>query len=268
MNRNTINAIYTQLRDEGLVIMQKGRGTTVADSTIVASFRSRQQALYDYAQAMITEAQLRSLPPDELLLAAFAYRQLFATRSQPSSRVLFVECREHDHIFYRKEVERITKKDVTITFLDDRDVILSAMREAEDIVTTLNHAEEVKALASLCDKSVITIGATIGTSALLEIARLDAKSTVGFVCLGKRGGEWMAQRVQEAGISQIHSLPVGVDHASDLRQLVQTADHLYASAAVYEQVQALAPDKTRLYPMVLEHSSQSLLQDVSGRLQK
>ncbi|MBW7456203.1 winged helix-turn-helix domain-containing protein, partial [Paenibacillus sepulcri] len=31
LNRNTVNWVYTQLRDEGLVSMQKGKGTQVLD---------------------------------------------------------------------------------------------------------------------------------------------------------------------------------------------------------------------------------------------
>lgn len=261
LNRNTIRAIYNHLREAGLVTMQKGRGTTIAGKSQIDAYCRKQQPLYERAQTITADAQLHSLAFDELLLAAFAYRQLFAAPANTDARVLLVECREHDYLFYKREVERITGKDVAVAFLDDRDAVLAAMREAQVIVTTLNHAEDAKQLAAWHDHSVITIAATLDSATLLEIARLDAASTVGFVCLGKRGGEWMAQRVREAGITQIQSVTIGADQASELDQLVQTADQLYASAAVFEQISTLAPNKTRLYPMVLEQSSQALLRD-------
>jgi DNA-binding transcriptional regulator YhcF (GntR family) len=33
LNRNTVNWVYNQLRDEGLVTIQKGRGTQIADGS-------------------------------------------------------------------------------------------------------------------------------------------------------------------------------------------------------------------------------------------
>jgi len=267
VNRNTVNAVYTQLRDEGLVLMQKGRGTAVASNPQVTAFRIRQQPLYEQARHLLTEASDKGLPLDDLLLACFAYRQLFSLQSKPEPVWLLVECKGHDHLFYRQEVERLFGIQVRIAFLDDPESsVLEAMKEADGIISTLNHADEVKSLAARIDKSVLTIGATLEPAALLQIARLNPQSTVAFVCLGKNGGEWMLRKVAEAGIDHMNSIPVGIGQTDLLQQLIHSADYLYASAAVYEQVQQLAPEKTRLYPMVLEQSSLSLLQDVRASL--
>ncbi|MBH0333819.1 GntR family transcriptional regulator [Brevibacillus sp. RS1.1] len=266
VNRNTINAVYTQLRDEGLVYMQKGRGTSIADKPAITAFRMRQQSLYDHAKTIMTEAQQLPFSLDELMLASIAYGHLFLSRSKKESRWLLVECHEHDHPFYRKKIEEIIGHPIQVAYLENHSDVLSALQDADQIVTTVNHAEEVKELAARYHKSALIIGANAQTSTLLEIARLEAGRAVGFVCLGKKGGEWMAGRVQEAGIEQIQHMTAGFADERSLQQIIHDSDLLYASAAVYDQLLALAPDKTRLYPMLLEQSSEALLKEASNLL--
>ncbi|TQK74162.1 hypothetical protein FB479_102804 [Brevibacillus sp. AG162] len=74
----------------------------------------------------------------------------------------------------------------------------------------------------------------------------------------------MAGRVQEAGIEQIQHMTAGFTNERSLHQIIHDSDLLYASAAVYDQLLALAPDKTRLYPMLLEQSSEALLKEASN----
>ncbi|MFS0557095.1 GntR family transcriptional regulator [Brevibacillus sp. 179-C9.3 HS] len=263
VNRNTINTVYTQLRDEGLVHMQKGRGTSIADKPAISAFRMRQQSLYDHAKTMMTEAQHLPFSLDELMLAAIAYQHLFLSQSTKEARWLLVECHEHDHPFYRTKIEEIIGHPIQVAYLEYDQEILSAIQEADQIVTTVNHADEVKEWAARYNKSVLIIGANAQMSTLLEIARLESGSAVGFVCLGKKGGEWMAKRVQEAGIGQIQHMIAGVADEHSLQQIIHDSDLLYASAAVYDQLLALAPNKTRLYPMQLEQSSEALLKEAS-----
>ncbi|EJL23929.1 GntR family transcriptional regulator [Brevibacillus sp. BC25] len=266
VNRNTINAVYTQLRDEGLVHMQKGRGTSIADKPAITAFRIRQQSLYDHVKTIMTGAQQLPFSLDELMLASIAYGHLFLSQSKKEARWLLVECHEHDHPFYRRKIEEIVGQPIQVAYLENHSDVLSALQDADQIVTTVNHADEVKELTARYHKSVLIIGANAQTSTLLEIARLEAGRAVGFVCLGKKGGEWMAGRVQEAGIEQIQHMTAGFADERSLQQIIHDSDLLYASAAVYDRLLALAPDKTRLYPMLLEQSSEALLKEASNLL--
>ncbi|MNL62104.1 hypothetical protein D3C87_1860950 [compost metagenome] len=97
---------------------------------------------------------------------------------------------------------------------------------------------------------------------LLEIAQQKPGTQVSFVCLGKEGGQWMASRVSEAGINNIKAYPLGIESEPKLHEMVDRSDTVYASSAVFTQVSELAPDKTRLFPMILEKSSENLLQEL------
>ena len=100
------------------------------------------------------------------------------------------------------------------------------------------------------------------TSVLLDIARLTPGSHLSFVCLGKAGAQWMASRVQEAGIDGVRASLAGLDHREDLLQRIEQSDQVYASDAVYEEIQSLAPGKVKLFPMALEKSSVNMLRDM------
>ncbi|WP_051287231.1 GntR family transcriptional regulator [Paenibacillus taiwanensis] len=269
LNRNTINAVYVQLKEEGIVSIQKGKGTEVQHSEQVRKLKQSRGIMYELWHSMSDEACDRQLDVRELAVAGLAYTQLFQLPVRHIPEVLFIECKEHDAPFYEQEIVRITGAHTTTLYLEDiRHSHLSledSLSRAQYVVTTLNHAQEVQAL--LGDKhEVIVLGAAVEFHALLDLSKLQAGTKVGFVCLGLKGGQWMAAKADEAGIDHIVAVPLGMDHPDSLQQFIaqSSSEHsrLYASQAVYRHVQAVAPDLAVHYPMRLEASSESLLQSI------
>ncbi|ULL14986.1 GntR family transcriptional regulator [Paenibacillus sp. H1-7] len=268
LNRNTVNLVYNQLQDEGIVALQKGRGTTVMTNMKTDELQRLRQPMHDLVTTTIQEAGRLGIPLDEFFTAALAYILLHHTKASHPLRFVFIECKEHDHIFYRKEIERVTGADVVSVFLEDLagnpGALAAALEHSHTIVTTLNHADEVKAMLAGLDAKLLVIGATIEMSFLLDVARLEPGSKVSFVCLGNAGGQWMAKRVDAAGITQIEAMSVGLDHPEQLQDNLVHADKVYASAAVLDELKAMAPGKVELYPMVLEQSSEMLLKEAAS----
>ncbi|WP_219838076.1 GntR family transcriptional regulator [Paenibacillus sp. R14(2021)] len=267
LNRNTINWVYSQLRDEGLVTIQKGRGTQVTDGSETQLLRKERQPLQQLLEQTLREAKLLGQEPKPFLKASLAYVLLSEPQPSDQLRILLVECRGHDHPFYRQSIEQAAGGIVTTLFLEDlvgnEQALGAAVQGVHAIVTTLNHAEEVKALFARSERKIWVIGASVDTHLLLEIARLREGAKVAFVCLGKIGGEWMANRVREAGIHQIRSHSMGLDSREQLSLSLQDWDKIYASEAVYTELGLLAPGKVELFPMQLERSSENLLHELS-----
>jgi DNA-binding transcriptional regulator YhcF (GntR family) len=267
LNRNTINWVYKQLRDEGLVTMQKGRGTQVTNGVETEQLRRERLPMERVLTKIIEDVSAEGIDLNAFFIASLAY--ILLRNKQPSEhmRILFVECKGHDHLFYRREIERVTGGDVKTVFLEDLlpegNEMTETFLHSNVLVTTLNHAEEVRKLCSRYDKKVFVIGATVDTALLLEIARLKPDTIVSFVCLGKTGGEWMANRVRDAGITQIRPDVLGLDERERLSNALVRSDKIYASAAVFPELKALVPDKAVLYPMMLEKSSENLLQEIT-----
>ncbi|MFC0330582.1 GntR family transcriptional regulator [Paenibacillus sepulcri] len=267
LNRNTVNWVYTQLRDEGLVSMQKGKGTQVLDGAETEQLRKERAPMRQLLERAIKEAQAEGIKLHDLFVAGLAYSLL--QNEQPSvARILFVECKGHAYTFYRREIEKATGREVQMVFLEDLlSGGLNAIEEAgqaDIIVTTLNQAEEVKAVLAPFDKKVHVIGATAEPSVLLEISRLQPDMEVSFVCLGKKGGEWMARRVNDAGITGIKSAAFGLLDSEHLSEALDRSAKIYASEAVFPELKKMAPDKVELFPMRLEQSSENLLRELVG----
>ncbi|ANY71987.1 GntR family transcriptional regulator [Paenibacillus ihbetae] len=269
VNRNTVNLVYNQLKDEGLVSMHKGRGTTVLDNAQVEELRTSRTLMHTLAERTIEEARALNLPVAEFFAASLAYTMLREPVLSDGLRILLVECREHDHPFYRKAIEDITKASVKTVFLEDLRSSEAAISEALEyssvMVTTLNHDAEVKQLFAKYDKKTFVIGASAEASLLLEIALLAPGSDISFVCLGKAGAQWMARRVQEAGIDGIIARTASLDNREDLLRQLNTSERIYASDAAYDEVEALSPGKVKRFPMKLERSSERLLMDLAGQ---
>lgn len=267
INRNTVNGVYIQLRDEGIVTIQKGRGTQVASNQAVAKLSEQRLPMHDLLTRTIDELTANHIELHEFFTASLAYTLLQGSKLPERSRLLLVECRDHDHLFYRDEIRRVTGSEVRTCFLEDvrasEPLLAEASAYASVVVTTLNHADEVRQLFRGSEAKIVVIGATVETASLLAIARMEPGTKVGFVCLGRSGGQWMASRVAEAGITQITPSCCGMNEPDELARTLAQADRVYASAAVYDKLAAMQPDKVALYPMLLEKSSESLLRDVT-----
>ncbi|WP_028547782.1 GntR family transcriptional regulator [Paenibacillus sp. UNC451MF] len=265
VNRNTINSVYTQLRDEGIVSVQKGKGTQIIDSAQTAELIESRKSMYELWTRMIQEAAERKMDLDDFAVAGMAYVQLLGHVQDDKPTLLFIECREHDYPFYRNEIIRLTGATVNCFYLEDltkaSSILEELIHQADTVLTTLNHAEEVRGLVG-ARKQVITLGATVDFGVLMDVAKRSKGSQVGFVCLGLKGGQWMAQKAADAGIEHIVSVPLGMNDEVKLRELIKQADKLYASSAVYDELKHLAPDKVAAYPLVLEKSSEELLKNL------
>lgn len=265
INRNTINWVYTQLRDEGLVTMQKGRGTQV--TAAAQQLRKQRVPMLELLENTIRGAEEKGIDLQPFFTAGLAYVLLHPSKPSAQQPILLVECKGHDHLFYSKAIAEATGGKVETLFLEDLRNNKTAVGEAVErfpfIITTVNHAEEVKQLFGRLEGKIRVIGATVEAALLLEIAALKQGSRVAFACLGKTGGEWMASRVREAGIRQIQAEMLGWEEEGKPAGSLREADKIYASAAVYPELAKLAPDKVALYPMRLEESSETLLRDLT-----
>lgn len=270
LNRNTVNWVYNQMRDEGIVTMQKGKGTHVAGSKETEQLRKERLPMQRLLDEAIEGAQAEGIPLKQLFMSGLAYTLLDNVPVSLTKPIWLVECGEHDHPFYSNAIRTVTGREVRIVFMEElrESGVQSShpMLQGGDIVATLNHAEEVKALLSPFDKKVHVIGAAVEPSVLIGLAKLEQNTPVSFVCLGKDGGEWMARRVIEAGIVDIHSEGFGIQDQARLEEALDRSAKIYASSAIFQELKKRLPDKVELYPMRLEQSSESLLRALGEQL--
>jgi len=268
LNRNTVNWVYNQLRDEGLVSLQKGKGTQVKEGVKVDELIANREELRNFIQKLTQEAAEQDLSLEEVIVPTFAYHQLFHLPSdRPKLRIQLIECKEHDYTFYKTEIEHLAHAEVEIILLEEVKGAAETEENIEDIdwiITTWSHQEEVKKLFAEASKKILTITVAPQLPMLIDIARLKSGSKVAFIGSGIQGGHWMAERVKDAGINQIESIPQGIDSLDQLFIVIEQADHLYVFPSIYERIKKLAPEKTNMFSLQLEKSSETLLKELAG----
>ncbi|OWA34411.1 hypothetical protein B9G55_19090 [Saccharibacillus sp. O16] len=172
INRNTIQSVYTQLKEDGLLLMQKGRGTQVAGEPEISRFKA-QNPHFDFVETMLSQAREADLAIHDLLLSGFAYVQLFGQRRKAAPRYLFIECTDSSCVFYLDEIRRLTSAEIRsldISLLSESEA-MDAIRESDVIVTRSDLAEKMKKFADEAGKTIISVGSTRDVPLLLNLVR-------------------------------------------------------------------------------------------------
>ncbi|MFC5449937.1 GntR family transcriptional regulator [Paenibacillus aestuarii] len=169
INRNTIQWVYSQLKDDGLLIMQKGRGTRIADEANIEEFK-RNNPYYPFVQEMMTRSSEASYHPENLLLAGFAYLQLYGKSVKTHPTYLFIECKVQSCYFYLNEIVKHTSAEILSIDIDaPESELLASIRQADVIVTTTERSDRVRNLQGAAGKTIITVGDPNDVSLLLRL---------------------------------------------------------------------------------------------------
>ncbi|WP_080848254.1 GntR family transcriptional regulator [Cytobacillus gottheilii] len=172
INRNTIQGVYSQLKEEGLLQIKKGRGTQVADEKEIANFK-RQNPYFSFVEKTIKDAFEFGYDIENMLLSGFAYMQLFGQPLERKLRYLFIECKVNSCIFYLDEIKRMTSAEIDTIDVSSssENNLIEAISNADVIVTRTDFAERIQKFASPAQKTVITVGSTNDVSLLLNMLR-------------------------------------------------------------------------------------------------
>ncbi|MGN7941480.1 MULTISPECIES: GntR family transcriptional regulator [Bacillaceae] len=172
INRNTIQGIYSQLKEEGLLLIQKGRGTQVASEEEVTRFK-KQNPYFSFVEQTIKDAYELGFHIENVLLSGYAYMQLFRQPLNRKRRYLFIECKESSCTFYLDEIKRMTSAEIESIDVSElpENILIKAIHNADVIVTRSDLAEKVKKFADEAQKTVISVGSTNDVSLLLNMIR-------------------------------------------------------------------------------------------------
>lgn len=171
INRNTIQGVYSQLKEEGLLLIQKGRGTQVASEDEITRFK-KQNPYFSFVEQTIKDAYELGFTIENVLMSGFAYMQLFGQPLKRKLRYLFIECKVSSCIFYLDEIKRMTSAEIhTIDVSSPENILIEAIHNADVIVTRADLAEKVKRFADAAQKTVISVGSTNDVSMLLNMIR-------------------------------------------------------------------------------------------------
>ncbi|SFF45057.1 DNA-binding transcriptional regulator YhcF, GntR family [Paenibacillus algorifonticola] len=171
INRNTIQWVYSQLKEEGLLLIQKGRGTQVANEGSIENFK-KNNPYFSFIEKTIKEVYDSGFNAEKVLLSGFAYIQLFSQPLAKRLRYLFIECRTISCVFYLDEIKRMTLAEIDVVDTSSpEEVLQKAIRQADVIVTVSELAEKVQEFVKPANKKIISVGSSNDVTLLFNMLR-------------------------------------------------------------------------------------------------
>lgn len=169
INRNTIQSVYSQLKEDGLLTIQRGKGTQVASVEKINQFKT-QNPYFSFLEQIMNKADDAGYHVENVLLSGFAYIQLFGQPLKRERRYLFVECKMSSCIFYLDEIKRMTSAEIhKIDVSTSKNALMKSLQDADVIITRSDIAENLKSYINDDRKKVISVGSTNDVSLLLEM---------------------------------------------------------------------------------------------------
>lgn len=241
-SRNTISSSYNLLEQEGVLISYQGRGTFVAEETKTWKQHSAKDKLLKIIDLGLEEALEQGLDPKEFL-------QLVNERVREKEELMkkanavFIECNIEQARVFARELSQLANVNVTpmvVADLKDRDEeTQKALEEAQLLIATFNHVNEVKELTVDIDKDVAGVAINPCLETIVKIARYPAKTKFGLVCISKEFHFKVENAIKSSGIEIGEIYATTSRLHEDIENVIKTSDVIIVSPGRREDVKKL-----------------------------
>ncbi|EYE88996.1 transcriptional regulator [Fervidicella metallireducens AeB] len=245
-SRNTVSAAYNLLEQEGVLVSYQGRGTFVAEEAKSWKQHNLQDKLMKIIDLGLEEAL-------EMGLSTKEYLALVQLRIKEKEEIIkkvnavFVECNIEQAREFAKELNRNTNLNVIPKIISDleenNEETQKALQQAQLIIATFNHVNEVRQLTSGSGKEVFGVAINPSLETIVKIARYSKYTKFGFVCLSKEFHFKVENALKSAGIENIHFNVTTSRNLEDVKAVVDNSDVIIVSPGRRKEVKELAAGK-------------------------
>ncbi len=241
VNLKTAFRIYRGLADDGLVEIRPQLGVFVKSSERAGN-RSYRAGISSFLERIAREAQQYNLSPMRV-------SQLLAARSGAPVpvRCAFLECnREQTGVFSAELRRRLGLEIVPVLTNAPRAVRERALRQADVLITTYYHREEVSLWSARLHKEVFCI--RLNPEFHRMLLRYGRKGTFPMIMSDTsyeaRFRRVMASLLPPKALEQLVLAPY--KDRERVRELLGRVPYAYVSPLVYDEVRRLAPPSVKL----------------------
>ncbi|HHT01363.1 MAG TPA: GntR family transcriptional regulator [Firmicutes bacterium] len=267
VSRNTISTAYKELEDEGVLYSHQGRGTFVAETDFSVPGQSRKERLL----------QMIDLAIDETLNLGFSLEEfvsLVKARAEEKKELLqhikvgFVECNREQLDYFSKELELGAGAKIVPVLLSEYrhspPEVNLRLRDADLVVTTFFHLNEVRELVNDRRKEVLGIALVAQMETMVKIARLPKGKRVGLICISEPFAERVVKSIANAGISELDIVTTTVRNEDRLRAFLAEVDAVIVSPGRKREIESLLPREMEVIEFIYrpDTGSVNLLESV------
>lgn len=257
VSRNTVSMAFDELKQEGFLEIEQGRGTFVAENR-------EENPLIQELTASNKEKALRliNLAIDECLDLGFSFEQILAfmtvgIREKESSltnvRLLFTDCNREQLYNVCQQFRELAHLDMIPLILSDflsshpetQTRVVQLVKNVDLVITTTTHGQEVaERLAELeINKEIVPVAVQPRMDSLIRLARLAGTKRVGLVCLSPEFCVIMKRTLTKLGVSDVDFDYTCTENPERLAEFIEAHDVLLAFAGRQKEVQKMAGEK-------------------------
>lgn len=264
VSRNTVSLAYRQLETEGLITSRQGRGTFVAEADEIVRLENKRERLLQIIDGALKDAFSLGISLEEFLTAV--ERRVEERRKLLSEvKLALVECNREQLDYFCKELELGTGVKVVPVMIDDligrKSESRKSVDEADLIVTTFFHLDELRTLFPERGNDIIGIALDPQIESIVKIARLAPGTEVLLVCLSDRFAERVQKSMDNAGITELKTEIMTERDRKTLEAKLKTKKAVIVSPGRLKEVSSLAKRGTQIIEFIytLDAGSVNLL---------
>lgn len=260
VSRNTISMAYRELEAEGILFSRQGKGTFIAQAEHLLQREGSKERLLRMIDMCIEDTMTLGFTLDEFLtLAQGRVREKKDLLGR--IRVAFVECNREQLDYFARELELgagVTILPVMLQDIDqDREAAGTLSVEADIIVTTFFHLDEVRRIFDGTGKEILGIALDPSLESIVRIARLPRGKRVGMVCISEEFADRIRKSVENAGISLRLESTITRD-AGELERFVRSYDTLIVSPGRRREVESVMKRDTEVTEFIYKPDAGSV----------
>ena len=201
VNRNTVAAAYSELRDQGFVRSRGRSGMVVTRAEEVrARAQTRERALEILREA-IYECLRLGLSAEEISSLAYHYA---VSAEQVDVEIRFIECNTERAGYFANELSERLGTPVKACVLGE--LVPHETFEVDLVLTTFFHLHEVRQLAYQHSAEVVAIVAAPHVRTLVRIAQIPNDQRVAILYTTQEQADTIRDSLAQAGFDQVEAL--------------------------------------------------------------
>lgn len=202
VSRKTISLAYEELKKEGIISSQQGRGTFVINRHAIQKDVNLNQLTENIDRCI--EISIKMGLELEEFLDLCGDRVNRYIQKLKKIKLVFIECNKEQLDYFCKELELGAGVTITPILLED---FKKNIKEINDkikthdlIVTTFFHIDEVKSLVKNNNIKILPIALNPQLGSIIQIARIDRNSKVGILTISQNFADKVKNAILEAGL--------------------------------------------------------------------
>lgn len=260
VSRNTISTAYNSLENEGVLISYQGRGTFVAKEDKSWKKDETKEKVIRLIDIALEEAIEMGLNLKEFILIA---QDMVKEKEALIKDVngIFVECNIEQARFFASQISKSTKLNIlpmTVAQLKDQgERNKDYINNAEIIITTFNHVNEVRELVESFDKKVLGVASNPSLETIVKIAKYPRGTKFGQISLSKEFHYKVKYALEEAGLHNLKMEAINSRDEKEILELIERSHVVIVSPGREEEVRKLAGEQKEIvrFDYVLDRDS-------------